>query len=163
VLFRSTRTVEIFLAAGNNPAFRRLCSELGKPELAEDPRFADNAGRVTNIGELRDELAVLMANADGEDLCKRLLSAGVPAGPVLDTGQVMNHPHTIHRGMAAELDWYRGAGIPIKFSRTPGSIRSTPPKFSQHGREILAEFGYSDDEISALAEDGVLVEERRKL
>ncbi|MCZ6509384.1 MAG: CoA transferase, partial [Alphaproteobacteria bacterium] len=77
--------------------------------------------------------------------------------------QVMNHPHTIHRGMAAELDWYKGTGIPIKFSRTPGSIRSTPPKFNEHGRAILAEFGYSDDEISALAEDGVLVEERRKL
>lgn len=158
-----TKTVEIFLAAGNNPAFRRLCTELGRPELADDPRFAENAGRVSHIGELRDELAVLMADTDGEDLCKRLLSAGIPAGPVLDTAQVMSHPHTIHRGMAAELDWYQGAGIPIKFSRTPGSIRSTPPKFSQHGRAILAEFGYSDDEISALAEDGVLVEERRKL
>jgi formyl-CoA transferase len=93
----------------------------------------------------------------------RLLAAGIPAGPVLDTRQVMTHPHTIHRGMAAELDWYQGSGIPIKFSRTPGAIKSTPPKFSQHGRDILAEFGYSDDEISALAEDGVLVEERRKL
>ena len=158
-----TKTVEIFLAAGNNPTFRRLCIELGKPELAEDPRFNKNAGRVVNIGELREELAVLMADVDGEDLCMRLLAAGIPAGPVLDTGQVMTHPHTIHRGMAAELDWYQGSGIPIKFSRTPGAIKSTPPKFSQHGRDILAEFGYSDDEISALAEDGVLVEERRKL
>ncbi len=158
-----TKTVEIFLAAGNNPTFRRLCIELGKPELAEDPRFNKNAGRVVNIGELREELAVLMADVDGEDLCMRLLAAGIPAGPVLDTRQVMTHPHTIHRGMAAELDWYQGSGIPIKFSRTPGAIKSTPPKFSQHGRDILAEFGYSDDEISALAEDGVLVEERRKL
>jgi formyl-CoA transferase len=158
-----TKTVEIFLAAGNNPTFRRLCIELGKPELAEDPRFNENAGRVVNIGELREELAVLMADVDGEDLCMRLLAAGIPAGPVLDTRQVMAHPHTIHRGMAAELDWYQGSGIPIKFSRTPGAIKSTPPKFSQHGRDILAEFGYSDDEISALAEDGVLVEKRRKL
>jgi formyl-CoA transferase len=158
-----TRTVEIFLGAGNNRSFRRLCTELGNPDLADDPRFTNNAERVSNIGELRDELAVLMADVDGEDLCKRLLSAGIPAGPVLDTGEVMTHPHTAHRGMAAELDWYRGAGIPIKFARTPGAIRSTPPKFSQHGRAILTEFGYSDDEITALAEDGVLVEERRKL
>jgi len=158
-----TKTVEIFLGAGNNPAFRRLCTELGHPELANDPRFVDNSQRLANIDALRDELIALMADVDGEDLCQRLLGAGVPAGPVLDTGQVMHHPHTLHRHMAAELDWYQGAGIPIKFSRTPGSIRSTPPKFSQHGREILAEFGYSDDEIAALAEDGVLIEERRKL
>jgi formyl-CoA transferase len=98
-----------------------------------------------------------------EDLCKRLLSAGIPAGPVHDTAQVMNHPHTIHRNMAAELDWYQGTGIPIKFSRTPGSIRSTPPKFSEHGRAILAEHGFSDEEIDALAADRALVEERRKL
>ena len=158
-----TKTVEIFLGAGNNRSFRRLCTELGKPELADDPRFANNAERVTNIGQLRDELAVLMADVDGDDLCKRLLTAGVPAGPVLDTSEVMAHPHTAHRGMAAELDWYKGPGIPIKFARTPGSIKSTPPKFGQHGRDILAEYGYSDDEITALAEDGVLVEERRKL
>jgi formyl-CoA transferase len=118
---------------------------------------------LANIAELRDELAVLMADVDGEDLCKRLLSAGIPAGPVHDTAQVMTHPHTIHRGMAAELDWYQGTGIPIKFSRTPGSIRSTPPKFSEHGRAILAEHGFSDEEIDALAADRALVEERRKL
>ncbi len=158
-----TKTVDIFLGAGNNRSFRRLCTELGKAELADDPRFANNAERVTNIGELREELAVLMADVDGEDLCKRLLTAGIPAGPVLDTAEVMNHPHTAHRGMAAELDWYRGAGIPIKFARTPGAIKSTPPKFGQHGRAILAEYGYSEDEVAALAEDGVLVEERRKL
>ncbi len=158
-----TKTVDIFLGAGNNRSFRRLCAELGKAELADDPRFANNAERVTNIGELREELAVLMADVDGEDLCKRLLTAGIPAGPVLDTAEVMNHPHTAHRGMAAELDWYRGAGIPIKFARTPGAIKSTPPKFGQHGRAILAEYGYSEDEVAALAEDGVLVEERRKL
>jgi len=158
-----TKTVDIFLGAGNNRAFRRLCAELGNPDLADDPRFANNAERVTNIGELRDELAVLMADVDGEDLCKRLLTAGIPAGPVLDTSEVMSHPHTAHRAMAAELDWYKGAGIPIKFARTPGAIKSTPPKFGQHGRDILAEYGYSDDEVAALAEDGVLVEERRKL
>ena len=67
-----------------------------------------------------------------------------------------------HRAMDASLDWYRNAGIPIKFSRTPGSIRGTPPKFGEHGREILAENGFARDEIEALAKDGVLVEKRRR-
>jgi formyl-CoA transferase len=86
----------------------------------------------------------------------------VPAGPVLDTRQMLDHPHTKHRDMDASLDWYRNAGIPIKFSRTPGSIRSTPPKFGEHGREILREIGFARDEIEALAKDGILVEKRRR-
>jgi len=94
-------------------------------------------------------------------VCQELLQSGVPAGPVLDTAQVMNSAQTKHRGMAASLDWYKGTGIPIKFSRTPGSVRSTPPKFGVHGRDILAEHGFSDEEIGKLAEAGVLVEKRR--
>ena len=92
-----------------------------------------------------------------------LLDAGVPCGPVLDTAQVMDAPHTKHRGMAAKLDWYEGAGIPIKFGRTPGEIRSTPPAFAAHAREILKEHGFDDDDLEALTTSGGLVTERRKL
>ncbi len=159
----STKTVDIFVAAGNNPAFRKLCKELGNPELSKDSRFLNNPDRLANISDLRDELSELMKNVNGEDLCKRLLLAGIPAGPVHNTEQVMNHPHSIHRNMAAELDWYKGTGIPIKFSRTPGSINSPPPKFSEHARSILAEHGFSDAEIDSLAADRALVEERNKL
>jgi len=158
-----TKTVDIFIGAGNNRAFQRLCTELGRPELAEDPRFKTNSDRIGHIPELSAELGSLMADVDGEELCQRLLKAGVPAGPVLDTGQVMTAEHTKHRRMAAELDWYQGAGIPIKFSRTPGDIRRTPPKFGEHGREVLGEAGFSEDEIETLAAAGVLVEQRRKV
>ena len=89
------------------------------------------------------------------------MEAGVPAGPVLDTAQMYHHDHTKHREMAVSHDWYRMSGIPIKFSRTPGSIRSTPPKFGVHGREVLSEIGFDADEIEALAKKGILVEVRR--
>jgi crotonobetainyl-CoA:carnitine CoA-transferase CaiB-like acyl-CoA transferase len=98
---------------------------------------------------------------DGEALCDRLMKAGVPAGPVLDTAQVMNAPQTHHRGMAAECDWWKGTGTPIKLTRTPGSIKTPPPKFGVDGRAVLAEHGFSEAEINGLAEDGVLVEKRR--
>ena len=74
----------------------------------------------------------------------------------------MAHPHTAHRQMNAELDWYKGWGIPIKFSRTPGSIRRTPPKFGAHSRELLAEHGFSEDEIAGLIEGGTVLEKRRR-
>ena len=157
-----TKTVEIFLAVGNDRAFNRVCTELGRPDLAEDTRFLHNADRVTNRAELTAELETLLADVDGVTLCERLLAIGVAAGPILDVAQLMQHPHTRHREMAAEKGKYRGWGIPIKLSRTPGDIRRPPPKFGAQGREILTEHGFSPDEIQALAEAGVLVEERRR-
>ncbi len=70
-------------------------------------------------------------------------------------------PHTAHREMVTELDWYRGIGTPIKFSRTPGGTRRPPPKFAQDGAEVLAQLGYSADEIAALERDGVVLTKRR--
>jgi crotonobetainyl-CoA:carnitine CoA-transferase CaiB-like acyl-CoA transferase len=157
-----TKTVEIFLAVGNDRAFERVCTELGRPELAGDPRFLHNADRLANRDELTAELEALLAEVDGVELCERLLEIGVAAGPILDVAQLLEHPHTRHQQMLAELGSYRGSGIPIKFSRTPGEIRRSPPRFGAAGREILAESGFSDEEIEALAENGILVEERRR-
>ena len=103
-----------------------------------------------------------MVNEDGEDLCARLLAKNVPAGLVNDIAQVMSHPHTEHRAMDARLDWYRGAGTPIKFSRTPGSLKTPPPKFGAHSREVLRAHGFSEDDIKSLMYDGTVVEERRR-
>jgi len=158
-----TKTVDVFIGAGNNRAYARLCNELGRPDLIDDPRFVNNSERVANRAELREELLDAFAAVDGEELAIKLLSAGIPAGPVLDTDQVMNAAHTKHRSMAYKLDWYEGAGTPIKMSRTPAELRSVPPHFGEQADEILEEHGYSADEIDALAEAGALVRERRKL
>ena len=156
-----TRTTEIFVAAGNNRAFSRLCSEIGVPGLAQDPRFRDNRDRLAHPEALRDALEAALAEVDGFALCERLLKAGLPAGPVMDTREVMSHPHTATREMAVELDWYRGSGTPIKMSRTPGEVRRTPPAFGAHAREILSEHGYSEEDIEALVRDGVVPDSRR--
>ena len=158
-----TKTCEIFVAGGNDRAWRRICQEVGRPGLGDDPRFKTNADRQTNRAALREELLPVLAEVDGNALCDRLLAVGLPVGPVRNTHEVMNHPHTKHRKMAVEKDWYKSWGIPIKFSRTPGSVRRVPPKFGSHGREILEEHGFSEAEIEQLAEDGVLVETRRKV
>ena len=117
--------------------------------------------RLAHPQALREALEEALAEVDGFALCERLLKAGLPAGPVMDTREVMSHPHTATREMATELDWYRGSGIPIKMSRTPGEIRRTPPAFGAHAREILAEHGYSEEEIASLVQDGVVPDARR--
>ncbi len=157
-----TATGEIFIGAGNNRAFSRLCRELGCPELAEDPRFADNSDRVGNREALKKELESRLARRDGAEVCGRLSRAGLAAGPVHDTRQVMEHPHTRHRGMVVEKDWYRMSGIPVKMSRSKGAIRLLPPRYGEHTRELLAEFGLSRAEIRDLLTEGVALETRRK-
>ena len=158
-----TATCGVFLAIGNDRQFGRLCAELRRPELADDARFASNADRVGNRPTLNAEIETLLADMNGEALCTKLLGLGVPCGPVLDVAQVMNHPHTIHREMVVEMGEYRGTGVPAKLSRTPGSAKSVPPAFGEHGRAVLAEAGYSDGEIDALTASGALVVERRRM
>jgi crotonobetainyl-CoA:carnitine CoA-transferase CaiB-like acyl-CoA transferase len=124
-----TRTSPIFLAVGNNGQFRKLCEQIGCPELPEDPRFSDNAGRVQNREALKPLLETHLADFDAAALADRLLKAGVPCGPVLTVPEATAHPHTKHREMIVELDGYRGVASPIKLSRNPATYRRTPPKF----------------------------------
>ncbi len=158
----ATGTVEIFLAVGNDRAFERLCRELNRPDLPEDPRFLHNSDRLSNSDALRGELQRELAKVDGEAFCERLLGIGVPAGPVLDVQQMLAHPHTVHRGMHLQADGYGGWGDPIKFSRSRSELRHTPPKFGEHGREILAEAGFSDSELEQLTAQGVVLDQRRR-
>ena len=64
--------------------------------------------------------------------------------------------------MAASLGSYRGWGLPIKFSRTPGHIERRPPRFGEHARELLAEAGLDDDHIDELIEREIILENRRR-
>jgi crotonobetainyl-CoA:carnitine CoA-transferase CaiB-like acyl-CoA transferase len=156
-----TRTCEIFIASGNNGQFRKLCELIGRPELADDPRFANNGERNVNRHALGAELAAAFAQQDGNELANRLIRNGVPAGPVLPVDEATAAPHTEHREMVTELDWYKGLGTPIKLSRTPGGTRRPPPRFGQDGAAVLAQHGYSQAEIAALQRDGVLHSKRR--
>lgn len=155
-----TKTRRIFLAVGNDRQFAKLCEEIGRPDLLQNPLFRRNADRVTNRAALRRELEAALADIDGEALGVRLLDKGVPCGPVLDVPDVINHPHTRHRGMVTELGEYSGIGNPVKLTRTPASLRRVPPEFGSANREILAEAGYSEAEIDALIASGVVSEKR---
>jgi formyl-CoA transferase len=151
-----TRTCDIFIASGNNGQFRKLSEIIGRPELAADPRFANNEERNNNRVALTLALAAAFLQHDGEELALRLIRNGVPAGPVLPVDQATAAPHTAHREMVTELDWYKGIGTPIKFSRTQGGTRRTPPDFAEHSTEILVQHGYTEAEIDALTAAGVI-------
>jgi formyl-CoA transferase len=158
----TTRTCEIFVAAGNDPAFRKFCEFLGIPEVAKDERFATNGQRVINKAALTEVLNARFAEEDGHELTRRMLAAGLPAGPVLHVDEAMAAEHTAFRNMVAQIGDFRALNTPIKLSRTPGGARSAPPRFNQHGRDVLVARGFSEAEIAALENDGVIVQARKK-
>ncbi|MCA3364792.1 MAG: CoA transferase [Roseomonas sp.] len=157
-----TKTCEIFIAAGNDPAFRKFCEFLGIPDVAKDERFATNGARVINRDALTELLEKRFSTEDGHELTRRMLAVGLPAGPVLHVDEAMAADHTAFREMVADIGDFRALNTPIKLSRTPGGARTRPPRFNQHGREVLLARGFSEAEIAALEADGVIVGARRK-
>ncbi|MFQ6023112.1 MAG: CaiB/BaiF CoA transferase family protein [Acidiferrobacterales bacterium] len=157
----ATKTRPIFVGVGNDGQFRKLLDILGCPELADDARFKSNGLRIENLEALTELLSAHLIEWEGEELCRRLIAAGIPAGPANNVEEVLTNSHTLHRKMVVEKDGYRGVGVPIKFSRTPSSIRRAPPLFGVNNREILELAGYTDQEVDTLIDSDAVVTERR--
>ncbi|WP_069866319.1 CaiB/BaiF CoA transferase family protein [Pseudomonas citronellolis] len=146
----------IFLAVGNDRQFAKLCEYLGAGELLEDPRFADNGQRSVNREALKQALEGHLAAHDGRELAERLIRLGVPCGAIATVDRVVEHPHTVHRGLVVQLGDYRGIASPVKLSRTPASYRSAPPALGGNTREVLAELGLAPETIEALYQRGIV-------
>ncbi len=145
-----TRTGEIFVVIGTDRQFNKLVKLLGCPELAGDPRFADNSSRSKHRTALYALLAAALADQDGTALAPELLAEGLPVGPVMHIDEALKSDHTAARQMVFQDGAYQGLGTPIKLSRTPGALRLTPPALAEHSDEILREHGFSEAEIHAL-------------
>ena len=141
-----TGTIPIFIAVGNDRQFATLCRHLGLQEIVQDATYATNIGRLTHRAQLTARLAEKLLEHDGMNLFSTLMAAGVPCAPVLTVDEALKLQHTRDREMVLEMDGYRGAGIPIKLSRTPGSLRFVPPGIGQHNAEIFAKFGIASEQ-----------------
>lgn len=152
------------LAVGNDGQFRRFCDFAGRPELAEDPRFATNAQRVQNRAELYPILEALTPSKTLTDWVEGLSALGVPSGAVNTLDRVFADPQVQHRGMRIEMadaEALQGRlaliGNPIKFSKTPVDYRYPPPRMGQHSDELLKELlGLPDEEIARLRSSGAI-------
>ena len=156
-----TRDGVLMVAAGNDRLFRALCVVVGVPDLVDDPRFETNADRDANRDALATLLAKRLATDDTAAWHERLTAAGVPAAPVADVRDVAESPQTEALGILQRLDHSRIDGLrlpalPLSFDGERALHPSAPPDVGQHSTEILREIGYADEEIAALAADGVI-------
>jgi crotonobetainyl-CoA:carnitine CoA-transferase CaiB-like acyl-CoA transferase len=157
----ATADGELAVAVGSERQWPRLCTALGLPELARDPRFASNDARVRNRHELRPLIADRLAAGTSADWLARLEGAEVPAGAVNDVLAAFAQPQAVAREMSPTIEHpalgpLRQVGIPFKLSATPASIRSAPPLLGEHSAEVLAEIGYSAEQVDDLATRGVI-------
>ncbi len=152
----------ITLGAANQKNWLRMLDVLDAPEIADDPRFAENSDRMTHLKELEDLLGAIFAKQSTEDWLARLDAAGVPAGPVLNVNEMHKDPQSVARDMVVEVDHaqvgpVKTLGIPVKFSETPGRVAEAAPVYGQHTREVLAEYEYGDEDIEKLISSGAVV------
>jgi crotonobetainyl-CoA:carnitine CoA-transferase CaiB-like acyl-CoA transferase len=152
---------ELMIAAGNDRLFAALCAVLGTPELVDDPRFRRNPDRVAN----RDALCVLLEERIRTEPAavwhERLAAAGVPTAPVADTADIVASAQTEALGMLQPLPHpripdLRLPALPLSFDHERVLHPLPPPGVGEHTAEILAEAGYDDETIAALAARGVI-------
>jgi crotonobetainyl-CoA:carnitine CoA-transferase CaiB-like acyl-CoA transferase len=149
------------ICCANNALFERLCRAIDLDDLVDDARFSDNGNRVRHRDELIPLLEARIARMRKADLVRTLRQANVPVGPINDLQEVFADPVVRHLGLVAEVDHpvagrVRAPGIPVRLSRTPGSVRTHPPLLGEHTDQVLGELGYRDEEISRLRTDGAI-------
>ncbi len=134
----------MIVATGNDSQYRAYCKAIGAPELAEDPRFLDNRGRVTHRDALIALLVDIMKTGKRDDWIAKLEAVGVPCGPINDIAQAFAHPQARARELRREIPHPLGGTAPItasplRMSGSPVQYRRAPPLLGQHTEEILRE------------------------
>ena len=151
----------VILAVGNDGQFQRLCAVAGCPELATDPRFARNADRVRHRDSLVPLLAQRLRQRPRAEWLAALDAAKVPCGPINHLGEVFADPQVLARGMVQTVahphhDALPLVASPMKLSATPVQLRRPPPLLGQHSDEVLAELGFSTEQVAQLRAQGVV-------
>jgi formyl-CoA transferase len=151
----------ITLGAANTRTWERLARAIGRPELLERPEYTSLHGRVGSRHRLAEEIEAVTATRPRAHWLRLLDEAGVPCGPILDYEEVFADPQVRALGLVREVEHptagrIRVVGPAVKLSETPARIDRPSPRLGEHTAEVLHEIGFGDEEIRALAADGVI-------
>ena len=164
VPYQNFKTSDGYLVIGvaSEVIWKRFCPAVGRMDLIDDLRFVNNSKRVENRAELIALLAEIFLQRNNETWFKLLTEAEVPCAPVQSIDQVFQAAQVLHRDMLMEVEHptvgkVRMAGIPVKFSVTPASVRMPPPLLGEHNSAVLENWlGMSADAIEQLKREKVL-------
>ncbi len=150
------QTLDGYITVGSvsDSEWQGLCGVIGKPEWIDDPRFKTPGKRAANAAQRITLVGEILATGHSQDWLDRLDAADVPCAPVLRRGEVMNNPQVVNNRMIEEFDQpmlgrVRQPRPAARFDATPARIGGPAPAIGEHTDSILAELGYSAQDIDA--------------
>jgi len=155
-----TKEEMLYVSLHSNHFFAAFCELIGKPELAQDPRCTSMRSRAEHAADLMPEIRAVLAGRTALEW-EELFGERVPCAAVRPIEDMFDHPQVEAEGLVTRLQHpvvgpYRTMTKPIKFEDTPGPQPTASPTLGQHTSEVLARYGYSETEIAALRERGVI-------
>jgi len=160
--YRTADGQEVLIAANRDTVFARLTQVMGRPELAEDPRYKTNSARSEHQEELDGIVGAWAASVPADELLERLHEAGVPAGRIYQAKDMLADPQYAARQAIVRLAHpvlgdFPMPGVFPRLSDTPGAARTVAPNLGEHNQEIWGGLlGLEDAELTRLEEAGVI-------
>ncbi|WUD70871.1 CoA transferase [Streptomyces sp. NBC_00510] len=157
--------MSVVISGNGDAVFKRLAVVIGRPELADDPRLADNAGRVRHAAELDAAISAWTGRLPYEEVLQRLEEGEIPSGPIYTAAEIAKDPHFAARGMlerhrvAIAPGWHQDVAFPgvvPKLAEAPGGTRWLGPDLGEHTDAVLAELGIGADRRAELRARGVV-------
>jgi crotonobetainyl-CoA:carnitine CoA-transferase CaiB-like acyl-CoA transferase len=159
-MFR-TRDGEVAVAPSQEQSYQRLVDALEMPELRADPRFASNDLRVRNRAAINAAIEARLQSATTAEWIARLNAGGVPCGRVMGLAEMFADPQVVDQEMVLTQEHpghgtVKMLGFPVKFAEAPCRLRRPTPEIGGDSNAVLAELGYTSEEIAALRAAGVV-------
>jgi crotonobetainyl-CoA:carnitine CoA-transferase CaiB-like acyl-CoA transferase len=151
----------VVIAGNSDPIFKRLMRAIGRPDIADDPRFRSNEGRVAHSALLDEAIEKWTLKQSIADVLATLDAAEVPSGRIYTAADIVADPHYRARNMITPSQLPDGTpakmpGIVPVLSETPGAVRWLGPALGEHTHEVLQGLGYPEQEIEQLASKGII-------
>lgn len=153
---------DVIIGANQDSVFRRLCTVMGQPTLADHPDYATHRARGENQQAIDDQVAAWTRQHDAQDIVDWLAEAGVPAGLVYRASDMLDDPHFKARESIVAVPDRHGKPLPMqnvfpRLAQTPGQVRHVGPALGEHTDSILTHWlGFDDTQLVELRDSAVI-------